>query len=121
MEFEQGHLYHVYNRGNNSQKVFFTIANYLFFLKKIKTNILPYADILAWCLMPNHFHLMIHVNEVATELVTPELVAISSHLLSKTSGRGFTEQVTENSHQLSHTSGRGFTEQVTKNSHQLRG
>ena len=24
----------------------------------------PYADIIAWCLMPNHFHLMILVNEV---------------------------------------------------------
>ena len=24
--------------------------------------ILPYADILAWCLMPNHFHLMVLVN-----------------------------------------------------------
>ena len=30
-------------------------------------------------------------------------MTISSHLLSKTSGRGATEQVTENSHQLSHT------------------
>lgn len=25
---------------------------------------LPFADILAWCLMPNHFHLMVHVNRV---------------------------------------------------------
>jgi putative transposase len=120
MEFEPGHLYHVYNRGNNSQKLFFTPANYLFFLKKIKTNILPYADILAWCLMPNHFHLMIHVNKVTSELVTPELVTISSHLLSKTSERGFTEQLTISGHQLSKTSGLGFTEQVTENSHQLR-
>ena len=83
MEFEPGHLYHVYNRGNNSQRVFFTPANYLFFLNKIKTNILPYADILAWCLMPSHFHLMIHVNEQVTD--------------------DRTEQVTKKSHQLSHT------------------
>ncbi len=33
--------------------------------EKIRTHILPYADILAWCLMPNHFHLMILVNEIA--------------------------------------------------------
>lgn len=72
MEFEPGHLYHVYNRGNNSQKIFFTPANYLFFLNKIKINILPHADILAWCLMPSHFHLMIHVNE--KELEVAELV-----------------------------------------------
>ena len=25
---------------------------------------MPYADVLAWCLMPNHFHLMVYVREV---------------------------------------------------------
>jgi len=64
MQFEKGHLYHIYNQGNNRQKIFFERENYLFFLNKIRTSILPYADILAWCLMPNHFHLMVLVNEV---------------------------------------------------------
>ena len=61
MQFETSHIYHIYNRGNNSQKIFFNKDNYLFFLKKIKTHINPFADILAWCLMPNHFHLMVYV------------------------------------------------------------
>lgn len=64
MVFEQGHLYHIYNRGNNSQRIFFNRENYSFFLRKIKQNILPHADILAWVLMPNHFHLMVQVNQV---------------------------------------------------------
>ena len=68
MEFEKGNLYHIYNQGNNQRKIFFEKKNYLFFLKKVRTYISPYADILAWCLMPNHFHLMIRVNEV--ELAT---------------------------------------------------
>lgn len=63
MNFEKGYLYHIYNQGNNSQKIFFNHENYLFFIKKIKTYLLPYTDILAWCLMPNHFHLMVLVNE----------------------------------------------------------
>ena len=74
MDFAEGHIYHVYNRGNNSQTVFFARQNYLFFLEKVRKYILPYADILAWCLMPNHFHLMIEVNRVvvdASEQVTP--------------------------------------------------
>ena len=71
MQFAKTHIYHVYNRGNNSQTLFFSRENYLFFLKKIKTCILPYADILAWCLMPNHFHLMVYVNEVELE-ISPE-------------------------------------------------
>lgn len=64
MKFEKGYIYHIYNQGNNRQKIFFNRENYLFFLKKIKTHITPYADIMAWCLMPNHFHLMVLVNEV---------------------------------------------------------
>jgi len=65
MQLESGHLYHIYNQGNNKQQIFFTKENYLFFLKKIRTYILPYADIFAWCLMPNHFHLMILVNNTS--------------------------------------------------------
>lgn len=57
-------MYHIYNQGNNRRKVFFVRDNYLFFLNKMKHHLLPYADILAWCLMPNHFHIMAHVNRV---------------------------------------------------------
>ncbi len=60
MNFETGHIYHIYNQGNNLQKIFFKRENYFFFLKKIETHILPHADMLAWCLMPNHFHLMVY-------------------------------------------------------------
>ncbi|HMO34235.1 MAG TPA: hypothetical protein PKE63_09830 [Lacibacter sp.] len=56
-------FYHVYNRGNNQQPIFFSTANYLFFLKKIHDQLLPAADILCYCLMPNHFHLLIRANE----------------------------------------------------------
>lgn len=64
MYFEKYHLYHVYNQGNNKQKIFFKRENYLFFLKKVRAYILPYADIMAYCLMPNHFHFLIKVNHV---------------------------------------------------------
>ncbi|MQY79586.1 MAG: transposase [Bacteroidetes bacterium] len=62
MIFEEGNIYHVYNRGNNKEKIFFNNYNYLYFIEKIRAFVLPYTDVLAWCLMPNHFHLMIKVN-----------------------------------------------------------
>ncbi len=68
MQFEKDHIFHVFNQGNNRQKIFFERENYLFFLRKVKTYILPYADILAWCLMPNHFHIMVLVNEESVEV-----------------------------------------------------
>ncbi|MBN1950845.1 MAG: transposase [Bacteroidales bacterium] len=64
MEFKEGHLYHLYNQGNNRQDIFFKHENYLYFLDKMKIHILPHCDILAYCLMPNHFHIMIRVNEI---------------------------------------------------------
>jgi putative transposase len=66
MILEKGFIYHIYNQGNNRQKIFFTRANYLFFLKKISEHILPYADILSWCLMPNHFHLIVALSDGVT-------------------------------------------------------
>jgi len=59
MQFLADSIYHVYNRGNNSNKIFFRDENYLYFLKKIKLLISPHCHILAWCLMPNHFHFLI--------------------------------------------------------------
>ena len=63
MDFEPGYIYHIYNRGNNNQKIFYQPKNYFFFLKKVKNSFLTYCNILAYCLMPNHFHLMIKVKE----------------------------------------------------------
>lgn len=81
MNFAEGHIYHVYNRGNNSQTIFFTRENYLFFFEKLRKHLLLHTDVLAWCLMPNHFHLMISVNRVEVEI--SEQVT-QSHLLTKT-------------------------------------
>ncbi|MFH0894695.1 MAG: hypothetical protein V2A54_09685 [Bacteroidota bacterium] len=89
MEFQEGHIYHIYNQGNNKQKVFFAEANYLFFINKIKLHVLPYSDILAWCLMPNHFHLMVFVNSVG---VTANSV---SHARSQTDSRSTTQSRTK--------------------------
>lgn len=62
MEFQSGYTYHVYNQGNNKEAIFFERENYLFFLKKMKSQLTVHAEILAWCLMPNHFHWLIRVN-----------------------------------------------------------
>lgn len=72
MYFEKEHLYHVYNQGNNKQRIFFTRENYLYFLRKIRTHILPYSAVLAYCLMPNHFHLMIKVLDTTKGFASSE-------------------------------------------------
>lgn len=68
MDFEKNNFYHIFNRGNNSQKVFFIRENYLFFLKKMKRQIQPFASIVSWCLMPTHFHLLVFVNHEKVQI-----------------------------------------------------
>ncbi|TCD27742.1 transposase [Pedobacter psychrodurus] len=63
MKIEEGCCYHIYNRGNNKGKIFFEDENYIFFLKQFKNYVLPSVDVLAYCLMPNHFHFFIRIKD----------------------------------------------------------
>lgn len=67
MEFIEENIYHIYNRGNNQQKIFFSDANYLFFLRKIKNEFAPYCEILSYCLMPNHFHFIVAIKKSVSQ------------------------------------------------------
>jgi REP element-mobilizing transposase RayT len=69
MHLVEGEIYHVFNRGNNKEAIFFKPPNYLYFLEGIKRYVLPNCDILSWCLMPNHFHLLIHANKKSVEQI----------------------------------------------------
>ena len=68
MHFDKGHLYHVYNRSLSRRQLFVTEANYLFFLQKVRSYFLDYSSIVAYCLMPTHFHLMIYVKTTEVEI-----------------------------------------------------
>jgi REP element-mobilizing transposase RayT len=51
--------YHIYNRGVNYQNIFFNQENWLFFLRLLRRYCTPdKAAIIAYCLMPNHYHIL---------------------------------------------------------------
>lgn len=60
---EHGCYYHIYNRGNNGTPLFHTPGNYEHFLRLYDKYITPIADTYAWCLMGNHFHLLVRIKE----------------------------------------------------------
>ncbi|MCB0534500.1 MAG: transposase [Saprospiraceae bacterium] len=83
MQLIENHIFHVYNRGNNKQPIFFKPDNYLFFLKKIRKHLLPVCEILAYCLMPNHFHLLIQADSRSVALANPENTRMPTQKFSR--------------------------------------
>jgi len=63
MKINSGGYYHLYNRGNNKAPIFFANENYNFFLNQFTKYVSPFCETYAYCLMPNHFHFFISVNE----------------------------------------------------------
>ncbi|MBT1701271.1 transposase [Fulvivirgaceae bacterium PWU4] len=70
MKFQADNFYHVFNRGNNKQVIFPRKENYNFFLKKLRMLIVPNCNVISYCLMPNHFHLLIHVTTRGNQLLS---------------------------------------------------
>ncbi|MES2447801.1 MAG: transposase [Bacteroidota bacterium] len=56
-------FYHVYNRGNNGELIFKEHDNYNYFLKLLARYILHVADVYAYNLLNNHFHLLVKIKD----------------------------------------------------------
>jgi REP element-mobilizing transposase RayT len=54
-------VYHIYNRGNNREDLFKEERNYPYFLDKYFQYVSPLADTYAYCLMKNHFHILLRI------------------------------------------------------------
>jgi putative transposase len=60
-----GETYHLYNRDVDRQEVFFERENYLFFLRRLRRHLVGQTSevletsIIAYCLMPDQFHLLV--------------------------------------------------------------
>ncbi|KAF5035263.1 hypothetical protein DSECCO2_587480 [anaerobic digester metagenome] len=79
---EEGKYYHIYNRGNNRDRMFFNDYNYVFFMGRCRQYLSKSCDILAYCLLPNHFHMLVYVKEqpvksgaIASEALLPAVAA----------------------------------------------
>ena len=60
-----GVFFHIYNRGNNRENLFIESRNYAYFLRLYTRHIEPVADTYAYCLLKNHFHLLVRIKTEA--------------------------------------------------------
>ena len=58
---EPDHYYHIFNRGNNRENIFYSQENYQYFLRKYDQYLSNYLDTYCFCLLPNHFHLLVRI------------------------------------------------------------
>ena len=59
-EFAPGCYYHLYNRGAHRRSIFYTDEDYRAFLTRLKGHVRDcHIAVIAYCLMPNHFHLLV--------------------------------------------------------------
>ncbi len=59
----EGQYFHIYNRGVNGENLFKEERNYYYFLQQYKFYCADVLEILSYCLLKNHFHLLVYVKE----------------------------------------------------------
>jgi len=60
MRFLSNNYYHIYNRGNDGHRIFLEPENYAFFLRRLRKYFdCPPAQLVAYSLMPNHYHALV--------------------------------------------------------------
>ena len=59
----EGHYYHIYSRGINGENIFRSDENYHYFIRKYTEYLSDVLDTYCYCLLKNHFHLLVYVKE----------------------------------------------------------
>lgn len=60
---QPGAFYHIYNRGTNRENIFVESRNYPYFLHLYAKYISPVAETYAYCLLKNHFHVLVRIKD----------------------------------------------------------
>lgn len=76
-QFQLNMPYHIYNRGNRKSNIFLNVKDYLRFMKRLKEYKDRFKiDLLCYCLMPNHFHLLLKTQK--EDAITKFMLTLST-------------------------------------------
>lgn len=79
--------YHIYNRGTNRENIFVEERNYALFFRLYEKHLSPVTDLCSYCLLRNHFHMLVRVKAEDEIPVTGKTLKVSTIDLIK-SGQG---------------------------------
>ncbi len=82
-KFEEESFYHVYNRTVDKKLMFKNSGNYEYFLKHYDKYLSPVVDTYSYCLLGNHFHLLIRIRDLQTTQSEKTAHEIVSHQFRK--------------------------------------
>jgi REP element-mobilizing transposase RayT len=72
-KFYPGDCHHLYNRGHNRENIIVERENYGYLLHLVRRHLRPVMDILAYCIMPNHYHLLVKIKQKSDFLSEPKV------------------------------------------------
>jgi hypothetical protein len=71
--------YHIYNRGVNGENIFIEERNYDLFLRLFEKHLSSVTDLIAYCLLRNHFHMSVRVKSEDEIKETLRVSSIDNH------------------------------------------
>jgi len=85
--------YHIYNRGNNRENIFIQERNYHHFFNLYANYIEPVTETFAYCLLRNHFHLLVRIKseEEMEETLNKKTLKVSGELGSGYASKQFSD------------------------------
>lgn len=75
IQFVQGHYYHIYNRGAGRGSICLDNDDFTNILRRIKEYAAKFSiAIIAYCLMPNHYHWLVRQDSIVEARMLPQRV-----------------------------------------------
>lgn len=100
-ELHAGHFYHIYNRTNNKEPLFCSNQNRKLFLNRCERYLKAYLYTYAYCLLDNHFHMLVRIRSVAEvfdhiqKLEEPDRTTAEKQFLEMSKDEGTVHKVLE--------------------------
>jgi REP element-mobilizing transposase RayT len=86
---QPGYFYHIWTHANGDDNLFHCEENYIYFLERYKHHVDPVVETYAYCLMPNHLHLMVKIRSEEEIKTLPGFQTLEGLKLSKAISKKF--------------------------------